>query len=280
MFVYLNDQFLNHEAAKISPFDRGFLFGDGVYEAIRTYNNKLFYFDEHIKRLRYSLSQLNISYNKFSELEDIIYKTVELNNIKKDFSVYLQITRGVSFPRTHYYSERIKPNIFLYVSPIKDHSKQLNEGVKVILEKDIRWIRCDIKSTSLLPATMANQKAFLNNTYEAVLYRDDHITEGSHTNFFAIKDKKVFTAPLSNYILEGVTRGVVLSICKENNIDVVEEYINIKKLNDFEEYFITGTTTEITPVVQIDDLIINNGEPGNMVRKIQKLFLEVTYKFK
>jgi D-alanine transaminase len=276
MIIYLNGRFLNHEEAKISPFDRGFLFSDSVYEAIRTYNKKLFCIDEHIKRLRYSLDQLLIPFNKFSDLKAIIYKTAELNNIKNDFSVYLQITRGVGFPRTHYYGKIIEPTIFLYVSPIKDHSKELDQGVQVILEKDISWTRCDIKSTSLLPATIANQKAFLNKKYEAILYRDDYITEGSHTNFFAVKDGMVFTAPLSNYILEGVTRGVVLNICDKNNIDVNEEYINMKELNNFDEFFITGTSTEITPVVKIDDLIINNGVPGNITRQVQKLFLETT----
>lgn len=276
MFVYYNGQFLLKEEVKISPFDRGFLFGEGVYEALRTYNNKLFYFNEHLKRLKFSLQQLNIPFNNFSNLENIIYKAVELNNIKKDFSVYLQITRESNFPRTHHYDKTIDPNIFLYANPIKDHTKELNEGVSVNLEKDIRWLRCDIKSTSLLPATMANQKAFLKHKYEAIFFRDDFITEGSHTNFFAVKNGKIFTAPLSNFILEGVTRGIVINICKKNKIDLREEYIKVKELKKFDELFITGTTTEITPVVKIDDWTINKGVPGKITRQIQKLFTELT----
>jgi D-alanine transaminase len=276
MIVYFNSSFIPQEKVIISPFDRGFLFGDGVYEAMRTYNKKIFCFDEHLRRLKRSLQQLHINYNNFSEIESIIYKVADLNKSRDDFSVYLQITRGVSFPRTHYYQKSIKPNIFLYVNPLKDHRKEMTDGVRVTLEKDIRWIRCDIKSISLLPSVMANQKAVSNNNYEAIFFRDNRITEGSHTNFFAIKNETIFTAPLSNYILEGVTRGVVFYLCKENNINFGEEYINIDSLKDYEEFFITGTTTEITPVVQIDNLIVNNGKPGKITKQIQELFFKLT----
>jgi D-alanine transaminase len=142
----------------------------------------------------------------------------------------------------------------------------------VILEKDLRWLRCDIKSISLLPSVMTNQKAVTKNAYEAILFRDDFITEGSHTNFFAVKNDALFTAPLSNYILNGVTRKVILQICKENKIDFFEEYIKPNDMKTFDEFFLTGTTTEITPIIQIDDWIIGDGIPGKTTRKIQKLF--------
>ena len=276
MIIYFNSQFLSLEDVKISPFDRGFLFGDGVYEAMRTYNKKIFCLEEHLERLKYSLKELDINFQNFSDLESITYKTAELNKIKNDFSVYLQITRGTSFPRTHYYKASIKPNVFLYVNPIKDHNNKLENGVKVILEKDIRWTRCNIKSISLLPSVLANQKAMSNDNYEAIFFRDDLITEGSHTNFFAVKNQKLSTAPLSNFILQGVTRGVVLKLCKENKIGFSEEYININRLKEYDEFFITGTTTEITPVVQIEEWIVNNGMPGKITRQIQDLFFKLT----
>jgi D-alanine transaminase len=119
---------------------------------------------------------------------------------------------------------------------------------------------------------MANQKAFKSAAYEAILYRDDFITEGSRTNFFAIKDNKVITAPLSNYILDGITRKVVLKLCQENKIDFIEKYIKVKELKTFNEFFVTGTTTEITPVVQIDDWFVKDSKPGEITSKIQKLF--------
>ncbi len=272
MIVYFNDKYIPHDEVKISPFDRAFLFSDGVYEALRTYNGKLFRLDDHLERLKYSLQQLKIPFNDFNLIETICTKLADINKIKTDYSVYLQISRGVSFPRTHHYEDNLVPNVFSFAKPIKDNSKEINTGVKVILEKDLRWLRCDIKSTSLLPSIMANQNAIRNNAYEAILFRDDFITEGSHTTFFAVKDKKIFTASLSNYILNGITRKVVLELCKENNIDFCEEHIKINELKDFDEFFITGTTTEVTPIIQIDDWIIKNGKPGILTRKIQQLF--------
>ena len=158
MIVYFNDKYIPHDEVKISPFDRAFLFSDGVYEALRTYIGKLFRLDDHLERLKYSLQQLEIPFNDFNLIETICTKLADINKIKTDYSVYLQISRGVSFPRTHNYENNLTPNVFAYVKPIKDNSKEINTGVKVILEKDLRWLRCDIKSTSLLPAVMANQR--------------------------------------------------------------------------------------------------------------------------
>lgn len=275
MIVYFNDKYIPHDEVKISPFDRAFLFSDGVYEALRTYKGKLFRLDDHLERLKYSLAQLEIPFADFHQIEIISTKLADINIIKTDYSVYLQISRGVSFPRTHNYENNLTPNVFAFVKSIKDNSKELTDGVKVILEKDLRWLRCDIKSTSLLPSVMANQNATRNNAFEAILFRDDFITEGSHTTFFAVKNNIVFTAPLSHYILSGVTRKVVLELCKENNIDFSEEYIKVKNIKEFDEFFITGTTTEITPVVQIDDWIVEDGKPGKITLNIQDLFFNV-----
>jgi D-alanine transaminase len=272
MIVYFNDKYIPHDEVKISPFDRAFLFSDGVYEALRTYNGKLFRLNDHLERLKYSLQQLEIPFKDFDLIESVCTKLVDINKIKTDYSAYIQISRGVSFPRTHHYDGNLIPNVFAFVKPIKDNKIEKNIGVKVILEKDLRWLRCDIKSTSLLPAVMANQNAIGNNAYEGILFRDDFITEGSHTTFFAVKENKIFTAPLSNYILNGITRKVVLELCKENKIDVCEEYINVNELKSFNEFFITGTTTEVTPIIQIDDWIVGDGKPGILTRNIQELF--------
>jgi D-alanine transaminase len=272
MIVYFNDKYIPHDEARVSPFDRSFLFSDGVYEALRTYNGKHFRLLDHLERLKYSLQELEIGFKDFDQLENIFTKLAENNNIKTEYSVYLQISRGVSFPRTHSYENNLTPNVFAFSKPIKDNSIEKNIGVKVILEKDLRWLRCDIKSTSLLPSILTNQNAIRNNAFEAILFRDDFITEGSHTSFFAIKDNKIFTAPLSNFILNGITRKVILEICKENKIDFHEEHINVSNIKDYAEFFITGTTTEVTPVIQIDDWIAGDGKPGNITRNIQELF--------
>lgn len=272
MIVYFNDKYIPHDEVKISPFDRAFLFSDGVYEALRTYNNKLFRLQDHLERLKYSLSRLEIPFNDFHQIENISTKLADINNIITEYSVCLQISRGVSYPRTHNYENNLAPNHFAFVKPIKDNSKEITEGVKVILEKDLRWLRCDIKSTSLLPSIMANQKAIRNDAYEAILFRDNFITEGSHTNFFAVKGNKIYTAPLSNYILNGVTRKVVLELCRDNKIDFCEEYIKVSNIKDDDEFFITGTTTEVTPIIQTDDWIVSDGKPGIITLKIQELY--------
>lgn len=272
MIVYFNDKYIPHKEVKISPFDRAFLFADGVYEALRTYNGKLFRLNNHLERLKYSLCELDMSYNDFNLIENIFTYLADINNIKPEYSVYLQISRGVSFPRTHNYEDNLTPNVFAFVKPIKDNSKEITEGVKVILEKDLRWLRCDIKSTSLLPSVMANQNAIRNNAFEGILFRDDIITEGSHTNFFAVKNNTVFTAPLSNYILSGVTRKIVFELCKENKINICEEYVKVNDIKNFDEFFITGTTTEVTPIIQIDDWTVSDGKPGIITLKIQGLF--------
>lgn len=279
MIAYYNGDFLPVEKISISPFDRGFLFSDGVYEALRTYNRKLFMLDKHLDRLKYSLQQINIIFTELDKLEKIIFTCAQKNNITENFSAYVQITRGISFPRTHHYHNQIRSNLFVYITELKKRERELNEGVSIILERDVRWNRCDIKSISLLPNVIANQNAFIKGCYEAVLYRDNFITEGSHTNFFAVKGGKVITAPLSNFILNGVTRSIVFMLCNENNIPIEEEYIFLNDIFSYDEFFLTGTTTEITPVVKIDDNIIGDGSPGSVTKKIQKLFYDFVKRY-
>jgi len=278
MIAFYNGEFLPIEKISISPFDRGFLFADGVYEALRTYNKKLFMLHKHLERLKYSLEQININFSELNEIENIIYRCAELNRFDSDFSAYIQITRGVSFPRTHHYSNQIKPNLFIYVSALKNREHEIKEGVSVILEQDVRWSRCDVKSTALLPNVLANHKAISSGHYEAVLFRDNFITEGSHTNFFAVKNDSIITAPLSNYILNGITRSIIFNLCEENNIQIIEEYILLNEIFTYDEFFLTGTTTELTPVVKIGNRMVGDGNPGKMTRKIQKLFYEFVRK--
>ena len=167
----------------------------------------------------------------------------------------------------------------LLLYPIVFTSKEYENGIKVQLEKDIRWTRCDIKSTSLLPAVLANQSARDNGASEAVFVRDGLITEGSHTNFFAVKNRTVYTPSLSNFILSGITREVIIDICRNNSIEIKEMSIKEKELKNFDEFFITGTTTEIKPVIQFDDWIVKNGNPGALTKEIQDAFKKYTSNF-
>lgn len=277
MLVYLNDKIISNEESHLSPFDRGFLFADGVYESMRTYNKKLFRYEEHLKRLKRSLKEIRIGFDDLNTLENIIYELIQKNNIKDEALIYLQITRGKAFPRTHSFpKEKAKPTLFISAKEFKEDSDEQSRGVKVILQEDIRWLRCDIKSTSLLPVVLANQKATEEGAEEAILVRDGLITEGTHTNFFAVRDETVFTAPRSKLILNGITREIVLGFCKKFKIDFREEFINKDDLKNFSEFFITSTTKEITPVTTIDYWTINNGEPGKITRSLQSVFKKIT----
>jgi len=278
MIVYFNNQLLELSKVQISPFDRGFLFADGVYETIRTYNGKLFKIDAHLKRLKKSLNEIQIKYEGIAGLEKIIYQLAEVNNLTgKDFLVYIQITRGVSFPRKHSFpSLDEQPTIFISVSKLDENTVDQQKGVKVILHEDLRWLRCDIKSVSLLPAVLANQKAIESKAAEAILCRNDLITEGSHTNIFGINEGKVVTAPKSNLILAGITRDIVIDLCIKLKIKVEEEFIKLNELTKYEEFFITSTTKEIYPVVQIDERIIGSGKPGVITKNLQNAFKEFT----
>jgi len=280
MIVYLNKNYSFIEDACISPLDRGFLFSDGVYESIRTYNRKLFQYKDHLERLKRSLAEIRIDFNEFDSLEKIIYALIEKNKIKNEVLVYLQITRGSAFPRTHKFAEtRKNPTLFISVNDLQSKADKLNKSIKVILQEDLRWLRCDIKSTSLLPVVLANQKAFEAGAEEAILVRNGLITEGTHTNFFAVKEDTVFTAPLSNLILDGITRKVVLGLCNQLKIKVKEEHICMDELKNYNEFFITSTTKEITPIVQIDDWEITTGKSGRVTKKLQSAFTELTENF-
>jgi D-alanine transaminase len=276
VIVFLDNEFLNIEEARISPFDRGFLFADGVYESIRTYNGKLFRYEDHLERLKRSLKAIQVNFKEFNSLENIIYELIKKNEIKSETIVYLQITRGSAVPRTHHFpTEQTSPTLFISVNELVENIEERENGVKVIFQEDIRWLRCDIKSTSLLPVVLANQKAKEENAVEAIFVRDGLITEGTHTNFFAVKDGTVYTAPKSKMILEGITRKVVLEFCQKFKVDSREEFINRDDLKSFNEFFITSTTKEITPVITIDYWTINKGEIGKITKSLQSVFKKV-----
>jgi D-alanine transaminase len=277
MFIYLNNAIIPLADSHLSPFDRGFLFADGVYESIRTYNRKLFRYEDHLERLKRSLKETMIDFDRLNSIENIIYKLIKKNNIEKESLVYLQITRGSAQQRTHSFpKEKTTPTLFISVKEFKEDIEEQSKGVKVILQEDVRWLRCDIKSTSLLPVVLASQKASEEGATEAILIRDGMITEGTHTNFFAVKDETVFTAPKSRLILDGITRKVVLEFCEKFKIDFKEEFIDKDDLKNFTEFFITSTTKEITPVTMIDYWQINNGEPGKITMSLQSVFKKIT----
>ncbi|MFZ0452885.1 MAG: D-amino-acid transaminase [Ignavibacteriaceae bacterium] len=273
MIVYINGNFIPENDVKISPYDRGFLFADGIYEVMRTYNGRIFRMDDHLNRLSFSLKEIRINNFNVDSVKMIVDELISRNNIKDDFTVYIQVTRGVSFPRMHAFPpKQIEPTVYVTIYPLISVRNEIDNGIKAILKEDIRWTRCDIKSISLLPAILANQSAKENGASEAVFVRGGYITEGSHTNFFAVKNSIILTPPSSNLILSGITRNLIFEICDKNSFKIKEIEIEENELKNFDEFFITGTTTEVKPVIQIDDRIVKNGKPGAVTRKIQKAF--------
>ena len=274
--VFLNNQFIKKEDAKISADDRGFIFADGVYEVIKYYNGKPFRYDDHLWRLKRSLSEMEIDYDKTENLESLFQELLHKNNLAgKHAGLYLQISRG-EHKRVHHYPDNITPTVYAFAYHMPSFTDNLENGIKVITHEDIRWQRCDIKSVSLLPNSMIFNKAVKAGAGECVLIRDGFVTEATHSSVLGVKNGVVITRPLSNLILPGITRKVILEICQANGIPFEERVFSEKELFEMDELIIAGTGSEVTPAIRINDAPVGNGKPGEITRFIQQKFFELT----
>ncbi|MBT3384048.1 MAG: D-amino-acid transaminase [Prolixibacteraceae bacterium] len=272
--VYLNGEFLSKENAKISPDDRGFIFADGVYEVVKYYNGKPFRYDDHLVRLKHSLSEIAIDYPGLDSLKVIFAELLSKNTlIDKHAGVYLQITRGEN-KRVHHFPTEVVPTVYAFSFELPSFTEKLKNGIRVITHEDIRWLRCDIKSVSLLANTMLYNKAVEAGAWECVLIRNGVVSEATHSSILGVKNGVVITHPLSNLILPGISRKVVLEICSENNILFEERPILKSEFYDMDEIILAGTGSEITPIIQVDDKIIGNNKPGEITRFVQQKFFE------
>ncbi|MBT3604956.1 MAG: D-amino-acid transaminase [Candidatus Latescibacteria bacterium] len=278
MTVYLNGAYLPKEEAHISPDDRGFLLADGVYEVTRCYDGHLFAWDRHLTRLERSLKELQIQQPDV-DFEAVSHALLKQNNMDTgDATIYLQITRGVA-PRTHAFPKiSVTPTVYALARTFDMNPADWTNGVKTITAPDMRWLRCDIKSVSLLPNVLAQQRAHEAGVEEAILIRDGVITEGSHTSFCGIKDGVLYTHPDSNLILPGITRAIVLELCDQLNIPVKLFPILESKLHTLDEMMILGTGSEVMPVIQIDNHQVGNGKPGPITMKLQKAYKDLITK--
>jgi D-alanine transaminase len=276
--VYLNGQFLPKDQAFISPEDRGFYFADGVYEVIKYYKGLPFRFDEHMIRLQNSLAGVRIGLNTIGELYGICNRLIAENNLISAYAgVYIQITRGVA-SRTHAFPlGDIVPTIYISAFPMPTFLTEMKNGVRVVSHEDIRWLRCNIKSIALLPNTLIFQEAIEADAFESLLIRDGNYTEATHSNMMMVANGTVYTHPDSNLILPGITRAEVIKLCSFLNIKVVEKPVQAEETSNIAECFITGTGSEIMPVVKIDNMVIGNGKPGRITRLLQKEFFKITY---
>jgi D-alanine transaminase len=272
MIVYLNGQFLPKEEARISPDDRAFLFADGAYEVVRAYRGHLFRAKEHWDRFDYSLKALRIPPPANTDFSAIASELLKRNNLADaEATVYLQVSRG-SAPRKHAFPAGMAPTVYGFVAPFANPVEKWASGVKVITLPDQRWARCDIKSVSLLPNVLANQQAQEAGAHEAVLIRDGYAMEGSLSNFAAVLDGVLHTAPRTNYILPGISRLVALALCSALEIPVKEFSVAEADLKCVSEAMLFGTTNEVMPVVQINDRKVGDGQPGPLTRKLQQAF--------
>ncbi len=270
---YFNGKFIPKTEIHINPDDRGFLFADGIYEVVRWYEGFFYDMDGHVKRLKRSLRELRINWDGADMFPSIAMDLIKLNKLESQPSmVYLQITRGAA-RRTHNFpSPEVSPTAYSYAWGFVPDIKSKVSGIKVMLKEDIRWSRCDIKSVALLPNTLSFQEAYENGMKECIFIRNGLITEGSHSNIFFVIDGTLFTHPESNQILSGITRKNILRIAEESGIKIREEAILENRIRFIQEAFISNTSAEVTPVIDLGGNAIGEGVPGPVTRIISEKF--------
>ncbi len=270
--VYLNGKFLPRDQAFVPVMDRGFVFGDGVYEVIPTYGGRLFRLDEHLQRLDASLAGIRLS-NPMNHREwaETLKRLVNKNGGGEQ-SVYLQLTRGHA-PRDHGFPQDTQPTVFISSSPLKPVAAELlNKGVAAICLEDIRWKHCHIKAIALLPNILLRQQAIDAGAQEAILIRDGVVTEGAASNLFIVKDGVIKTPPKGPFLLPGITRDLVLELTAANGINYQECNFGAEELQQADEIWLSSSTKEILPVTKLDDKTVGNGQPGPAWQQMCKLY--------
>ncbi|QBP40616.1 D-amino-acid transaminase [Paenisporosarcina antarctica] len=271
-WVLWNDRLVKDGDIQLSKEDRGYQFGDGIYEVIRVYNGSMFTATEHIDRFYESADKIKIviPYTK-DVFHKMVYDLIEANEVTSG-QVYIQITRGAT-PRQHQFpTNTVEAVLTAYTKELQRPVSEMTNGVSVKTVEDIRWLRCDIKSLNLLGSVLAKQEAYEDGCFEALLHRGDSITEGSSTNMYGIKDGVLYTHPATNLILNGITRRVILACCEEIGLPVVEEPMSLASVFLNEEFFMSSTTSEIIPVIMINGRKLGKGLPGDWTQKLQTAF--------
>jgi D-alanine transaminase len=266
--VYLNGEYLPLADAKVSVLDRGFLFGDGVYEVIPAYKGRLFRLEDHIARLNNSLNGIRLPLSHSVADWEAIFRPLLEND--KDQSVYLQITRGYAPKRDHGFPEQVVPTIFAMSSELKPFAGRTS-GIKAVTLDDTRWQLCNIKAITLLGNILLRQEAIDQGCAEAILVRNGYVVEGAASNLFAVLDGELITPPKSHEILPGITRDVILELTAANNIPSREDVIALEALENASEIWVTSSIREIVPVVELDGKHIGDGKPGPIWTRMDDL---------
>lgn len=273
MRVLINEEMIDREDTSIDIEDRGYQFGDGVYEVVRIYEGEIYELDGHVKRLFRSAKEIDLT---LEQSEEELKKNIEnlvLENNLLDGGIYFQVTRGVA-PRKHNYDRSVKSHLVAYPLYFTRPKENQMNGVKAITVEDLRWLRCDIKSLNLLYNVMMKQKAHDEKAFEGIFIRDGIVTEGTSTNLFIVKDGVYKTHPVNNKILNGITRQRILELLKENNEKIEEVEFTKEELYDADEAFISSTTAEVMPICEIDGKNVGNGEVGEKTKEIYNTLLQ------
>ena len=273
--VYVNGDYLPEEEGKVSIFDRGFLFADGVYEVTAVVGGKLIDYAPHMERLERSLKEIAMAWPcTKAELRAMHEELIRRNAVKQGW-VYMQITRGAA-DRDFKFPKSAKSSLvaFTQIKDIIDNSDAVT-GVKVISVPDVRWARRDIKSVMLLAPVLGKQAAYEAGAFEAWMIEDGHVTEGTSSNAYIVKDGRVITCPLSNRILAGVTRRSLFRLAAESGVTIEERRFTLSEAYEADEAFLTSASNFVLPIVEIDGNRIGGGQPGPVARRLRALFIEM-----
>ncbi|EHR84997.1 D-amino-acid transaminase [Staphylococcus epidermidis] len=270
--VFINGEFVNEEDAKVSYEDRGYVFGDGIYEYIRAYDGKLFTVKEHFERFLRSAEEIGLDLNfTIEELVELVRRLLKENNVVNG-GIYIQATRGAA-PRNHSFpTPPVKPVIMAFTKSYDRPYEELEQGVYAITTEDIRWLRCDIKSLNLLGNVLAKECAVKYNAAETIQHRSDIVTEGASSNVYAIIDGVIYTHPVNNFILNGITRRVIKWIAEDEQIPFKEETFTVEFLKNADEVIISSTSAEVMPITKIDGENVKDGQVGTITRQLQQGF--------
>ena len=273
--VYINGDFKKEDEAKVSVFDRGLLFSDSLYEVTTVINGKLIDFNNHMKRLDRSMTELKFK-KLLNHLDILIFhrKLIELNNLKEGM-IYLQVTRGIADRSFDMPKDKIEPTVLAFTQEKKIiDSESAKNGIKVMTLDDMRWKRCDIKTTQLLYASMAKTEATEKGFDDAWMLREGYVTEGSSSNAWIIKGKIIMTRQSDNLILSGITRNVIFKCAKDLGYEVMTKNITLQDAQSASEAFITSATACVMPVVKINTNQIGDGKPGKFVTALRAEYIK------
>lgn len=272
--VFVNGEYLPETEGKVSIFDRGFLFADGVYEVTAVINGKLVDYGPHMERLNRSLGELRMDWPcTREELDEMHRQMVSRNNLKEGI-IYMQVTRGAA-DRAFNFPKSAKPTLIAFTQEMKlaDNPNAVT-GIKVITTPDIRWARRDIKTVMLLAPVLGKQAAYEQGAQEAWMVENGFVTEGTSSNAYIVKDGKVITRGLSNEILAGCTRRSLFRLAKEQGVEIIERKFTAEEAYAADEAFLTSASQFVMPIIEIDGHRIGGGQPGPVVRKLREIFLK------